>query len=127
MNYLSKQGKIAKGGKTPRGSKHRSESKKQKTIFFEAKHKALAKDISLVSVEEAKKSVQKVNRRFRKAEANNDREEQVLILRVTQLAANRARVMSKNQNLGKKTRETKRKVADIYEAATEKMQEKLKR
>jgi len=93
-------------------------------LFKKPRWKKYSKIVKMDTPENARKSVKKLLAEFRKAKT---REKKVRILRVTQYAANRARVIAtKKKRLSAKERREFRTIAKIYERASEKMEKSLK-
>jgi len=81
------------------------------TMFGPARYKYLSKVISLRSPAEARKSTYELGEAFFVASTGTKR---LRIARATQLAANRARVLSNNRNISSKERAEYRQIAKIY-------------
>jgi len=82
-----------------------------KTIFFEAASRKYAKIVSLRTPETARESVRKLARELNKART---RKKRIYIIRVANLAGNRAKVMSKNLRLSRRERDEAREIEQIY-------------
>jgi hypothetical protein len=91
---------------------------KRNTIFFSPKHQYLADIVSLRSPEEAKYSANELLRLFNEAKTDAKRRR---IRSATILAANRAKVMSKNERLSPKERREAAEIYRIYKKAYEAM------
>lgn len=96
---------------------------KRETIFFEPRFKGLAEKVSLRSPTAAKKSVRELRREFDKAKTDKKK---LRIARATQLAANRAKVSVKRENLSSKERKQFRKIERIFDKEADKMFEDVK-
>jgi hypothetical protein len=83
----------------------------QDTIFFPAKYEKYADIVKHDTPENARHSVQQLELEFDMAK---QRDKKLRIIRVTSLAKNRAKVMSKNKRLSKKEREEARHIEAIY-------------
>lgn len=92
--------------------------RKRRTMFGPARHRKLARIVTIKSVTEAKRAAQKLLEMFRAAKS---RKQKVTIKRATVLAANRALVMARRRDLHPETKRRLRKVAMVYYAAAEKM------
>lgn len=92
-------------------SKRRTTKKKTrgKTIFFPAKHKKLSKIISIVSPEEARKSVRKIKKMVGKSRFTKKQLRGALIL-----AGARAKALAKKSGISLKEKRELKKVAEIY-------------
>lgn len=101
-------------------------SKRKRSMFGPPKYKKYEKIVKLTSVEDAKESAKELLHEFKSAET---KAKKLRVLRATQLAANRAEVMTKRKKrpLKSSTKREKKKIAAIYERATEKMEKEYER
>jgi len=96
----------------------------RKTMFYDKPHHpSIAKIVTFVSVEDAKRAVKKLLRMFRRA----TRKKKLIILKAVQLASNRARAGAKNPKFSASTRRKWLKIAEIYERASEIMEREYKK
>lgn len=103
----------------PERGEQSNESWGNKTIFFPAESAKYSDIVSLRTPGEAEESADILMNEFRQASTGSKR---LRILRVTQLAANRARASLKRSDLSRKEQAEYREIAEIYEDASNQMQ-----
>ena len=97
----------------------RSKSKKG-DLFKPPKHKDLARIVTFRSINGAEEACRKLINLFKHARS---KERKLTILRATQYAVNRARAGAKNPKFSPSTRRKWLEIAEIYEEASDWMQE----
>jgi len=92
------------------------------TVFFPARHRWLAEIIRLDTPANARRAAKRLEEEFNRS----GRARQLLILRAINLAAIRAKIGSRNQNISQKEREEYRIIHGIYRKLYKKLSKKYK-
>jgi len=95
-------------------------SKKKGDLFKPPKHKDLAQIVTFKSIKGAEEACKKLENLFKHARS---KDRKLTILRATQYAANRERAGAKNPKFSPKTKKKWQEIAEIYEEASDWMQE----
>ena len=93
---------------------------KRGDLFKPPKHKDLAQIVTFRSIKGAEEACKKLENLFKHARS---KERKLTILRATQYAANRARAGAKNPKFSPSTKKKWKEIAEIYEEASDWMQE----
>ncbi len=89
-------------------------------LFKPPKHKDLARIVTFESIKGAKEACKKLENLFKHAKS---KKRKLTILRATQYSANRARAGAKNPKFSPSTKRKWMEIAEIYEKASDWMQE----
>ncbi len=101
----------------------RKASKIDRTLFSDPKYQKYGLLVSYVNPTEARESVRNLNREFQKSRT---RKKRIRILRVTVLAANRAKASAQRKRLSPKERKELYEISSIYRKSANQMKQKLR-